>query len=66
MHKTNSKGSDLTTYYSVNTATLVEKLDCGKATAVKIGEKAGAKIRMGKRVLWNVSKILQYLDEISN
>jgi len=34
------------------------------ATAVKIGEAAGAKIQIGKRVLWNIGKVKKYLDAI--
>ena len=30
-----------------------------------IGMAAGAKIKVGKRVLWNVNKVKKYLDEIS-
>lgn len=40
-------------------------LCCGRVSAVKIGEAAGARVQIGRRVLWNVSKIQKYLDEIS-
>lgn len=50
---------------SVNTDELQAILGCGRKSAVQIGEAAEAKIRIGKRVFWNVGKIKQYLDDIS-
>ena len=40
-------------------------LSCGHATARKIGEQAEARIYIGRRVLYSVSKIQKYLDAIS-
>lgn len=61
-----------TTQYNIdsNTVTttttgLMKMLCCGRVTAVKIGEDAEAKIRIGKRVLWNLPKIQKYIDTIS-
>ena len=65
MNKTKSAGSELLRRMAVNTETLAESLDCGRSSAVKIGESAGAKIQIGRRVLWNVDKIQQYLDSIA-
>lgn len=50
---------------TVDTAGLQSLLSAGRATAVEIGTAAGAKITVGRRVLWNVLKIQKYLDEIS-
>ena len=50
---------------TVDTPRLMELLQCGRATAVQIGNEAEAKITIGRRVLWNISKIREYLDEIS-
>ena len=50
---------------AVDTAELQSLLSCGRKTAVEIGDNAGAKIKIGRRVLWNVSKVQQYLDNIS-
>lgn len=44
---------------------LQEILSCGYATAVKIGTDAGARIKIGRRVIWNVKKIQEYLDRVS-
>ena len=40
-------------------------LDCGRATAVEIGGQAGARIEVGKRLLWNVSKVKSYIDRLA-
>ena len=36
-------------------------LSCGRATARKIGEQAGAKIVRGRRVLYSIEKVKKYL-----
>lgn len=65
MFKTsNNKAVSTENRMTVNTETLAEYLDCGRATAVKIGAAAGAKIQIGKRVLWNIGKVKKYLDAI--
>ena len=50
---------------TVNAETLAGMLDCGRATAVKIGTEAGARIQMGRRTLYKVSIIEKYLDAIA-
>ena len=50
---------------SVDTKELQSMLTCGRDTAVKIGMKAHARIQIGKRVLWNVQKVQEYLNNIS-
>ena len=50
---------------TVNTEDLQALLGCGKKTAIEIGRLAEAKISMGRRVLWNVSKVSKYLDSIA-
>lgn len=49
----------------VNTSTLMKLLNCGKPTAVKIGTSAKAKITIGRKILWNIAIIQQYLNEIA-
>lgn len=49
----------------VNTANLMELLDCGKHTAIEIGNKAGAKVCIGRKLFWNVKLIQQYIDNIA-
>ena len=50
---------------AVTTNNLAQCLDCGRVTAVKVGEAAGAMIKVGKRVLWNVRKVQRYLDSVT-
>lgn len=53
------------TALSVDTKELKTSLGCGRESAVRIGRAAGAEIRIGRRVLWNLSKIQKYLDSVS-
>lgn len=50
---------------AINTSTLMKLLNCGKPTAIKIGTSAGAKICIGRKILWNTRIIQQYLDTIA-
>lgn len=50
---------------AINTTTLMKMLNCGKPTAIRIGTEAGAKIVIGRKILWNPRIIRQYLDDIS-
>lgn len=50
---------------SIDTKELQSMLSCGRVTAIQIGNNAGARIQIGRRVLWNVRKINAYLDSIS-
>ena len=50
---------------TVTTERLQNILDCGRPTAVEIGTLAKARVEIGRRVLWNVSKVQKYLDSIS-
>ena len=61
MRKTNVKIVSVNNL-AVDTAGLQSLLSAGYPTAVEIGTAAGAKIHVGKRVLWNVSKVKKYLD----
>lgn len=50
---------------TVDTPTLQKMLSAGRPTALKIGQAAGARIQVGKKVLWNVRKVEVYLDKIA-
>ena len=50
---------------AVDTKELQSLLCCGRDTAVKIGIEAKSRLQIGKRVLWNVKKVQDYLDNIS-
>lgn len=49
----------------IDTAELQQMLCAGRKTAIKMGIEAGARIKVGTRVMWNVRKISDYLDSIS-
>ena len=63
MNKTcNRKEPDI---IAVDIEKLSAILSCGCATARKIGEQAEARIFIGRRVLYSVNKIQEYLYTIS-
>ena len=37
----------------------------GRNNAMKLGEEIGAKVKVGKRVLWDKKKIDQYFDRLT-
>lgn len=47
---------------SVSTEELQLMLGCGRKTAVYIGTEAGARLDVGKRVLWVVDKVQEYIS----
>ncbi len=50
---------------AVDIEKLSAMLSCGHATARRIGEQAGARICIGRRVLYSVDKVKQYLLVLS-
>lgn len=50
---------------AVTTEELQCLLSCGRDSAVQVGESAEARIQIGRRVLWNVEKIKEYVNFIS-
>lgn len=50
---------------TVDTVGLQAMLSSGRQTAVEIGTAAGARIQIGRRVLWNVARVEKYLEAIS-
>ena len=50
---------------TVTTDELREMLGCGRESAVRLGESAEARVKIGRRVLWNLSKIQSYIDNMS-
>ena len=51
--------------FCLDTSGLQEITQSGRKTAVEIGIQAGARIQIGRRVLWNVEKVKRYIDAIS-
>ncbi|MBQ3334950.1 MAG: hypothetical protein IJG85_05100 [Eubacteriaceae bacterium] len=48
----------------IDTKKLQKMLNCGYATAVNIGDSATARVKIGKRVLWSVKAIEDYIDTV--
>lgn len=63
MRKTNTLETE--NKIMVSAENLAKMLDCGRVTAVKIGIEAGARIQIGKRVLFKMDKIERYLDSLA-
>ncbi len=64
MRTTRAKGK-VENQMLVDTNGLQEMLSAGRPAAVKIGTEAGARVQSGRRVFWNVRKVQQYIDAIS-
>ena len=65
MRKTSESGNVSIYDLTVDTAGLMQLMHAGRQTVTEVGIAAKAKIRIENRVLWNVSKIKKYLDDIS-
>lgn len=65
MNKTGESSLMVIDRLLLTTPELQSFLGCGYCSAVKIGNAARAKIRVGKRVLWYRQKIEVYLNNIS-
>ncbi len=63
MKKTKDRETDR--LLSVDAEKLTAMLSCGQSTARKIGEEAGAKIVIGRRVLYSVGKIEKYIEKVA-
>ncbi len=64
MRKTEESKINFNSRLLISTSDLRELLSCGRSTAMKIGIEAGARVQIGKRVLWNVNKVQRYLNEL--
>lgn len=49
----------------VTTDGLQDLLDCDRPSAVEIGTLAKARVEVGRRMLWNVSKVQSYIDSLA-
>ena len=50
----------------VNTSDLMRLLSCGRPKAIEVGNEAGARIMLGRKVMWNVTAVREYLDSITD
>ena len=62
---TKNQKIDLTRKLTVDTQELQQILSLGRKSAVEIGNMANAKIIVGRRVVWNIQKIQDYLYDIA-
>lgn len=60
MRKADVQKSDVK--LAVCAESLASMLDCGRATAVKIGTEAGARVQVGRRILFKVDRVEKYLE----
>lgn len=60
------KITENSTRMCVTRTELPELLGCGQYTADKISRKAGARIKVGKRVLVYLPKLEEYLKEVTD
>ncbi|MCC8046138.1 MAG: hypothetical protein LIP12_11690 [Clostridiales bacterium] len=65
MKKTKEHDIDSSQLLALDIERLAGMLSCGTATARQIGEDAGARIMVGRRVLYSVNKVKKYLDSIA-
>lgn len=65
MRKTTSKTQTTESSLCVSRDKLPGLLGCGQSTADRIAREAGARIKVGKRVLIKIDKISAYLDTLT-
>ena len=65
MNATTSFNDNLGNRILINSKELQSLLGCGYASAIKLGNDAGAKVNVGRRVFWNKEKVQKYLFDIS-
>lgn len=63
MRQTKERESDLR--LAVDIDGLAALLSCGQATVRKIAVDAGARITIGRRVLYSIKKVKKYLEAIA-
>lgn len=54
--------TDLNGKLLVNTCELMTLLGCGRPSAIEVGTKAGAKVMLGRKVMWSLTAVRKYLD----
>lgn len=64
MNKTTKREMKPENKILVDTDELQQVLSSGRSTAVKIGTEAGARIKVGRRIFWNASKVKNYVNSV--
>jgi len=49
----------------LDTEQLREYTNLGRNSAMKFGEEAGAKVKIGRRVLWDLEKVNAYISKLT-
>lgn len=49
----------------IDTEQLRAYTNLGRNSAMKLGEDAGAKVKIGKRVLWHKEKLSRYISQLT-
>ncbi len=62
MNKRSVQNHDLTPRL-VDTTELMQYSGLGRNRAIEFGDAAGARVQVGRRVLWDRTKIDKYIDE---
>lgn len=65
MRAASAKGRNEGKQILVDMTGLQQMLSAGRKTAYDIGTAAQARVDVGRRVLWNVKKVQEYVDSIS-
>ncbi len=65
MRKTTERTEESRQILCVNRTELPQLLGCGQATADRLSIDAGARIKIGKRVLIKLDKLNRYLETIA-
>lgn len=63
--RTRNIGASLGESRLMDTEELRAYTNLGRNNAMKLGEEIGAKVKIGKRVLWDRKKIDQYFNELT-
>lgn len=63
MRKTNVKELKFDDILCLDSFKLAQALGCGKPMAIQIGMEARARVEVGRRVLWNIEKIKEYINK---
>lgn len=54
--------ADINQQILVNTRDLMRMLSLGRPSAITLGEKAEAKVSCGRKVMWNVERVREYIN----
>ena len=63
--RTRSVGAVISENRLMDTEELRAYTNLGRNNAMKLGEEIGAKVKIGKRVLWDRKKIDQYINDLT-